>query len=359
MTRHLLHVFPSFEVGGAQVRTATWINGLGAEYRHTIVSLDGDTGARDRLDPDLEVTFATAPDAGGHLPGRLLACRRFICAAAPHALITNNWGSIEWALAGHGAGCQLLHVESGFGSEEAERDFPRRALARRFVLAGSTRVVVPSRRLLDRALDSWGLAAGRVMLVPDGIDCALFARAARVPRPPDGRLVVGTVAVLREEKRLDLLIDAFAVLRGTMPASLVIVGDGPEREALVRHAARVGLSADVEFTGFRRDVEHCYAGFDIFALSSETEQMPNSVLQAMAAGLPVVTTAVGDVARMVAEDNLPFVVPPRDVAALAAAIGQLAREPERRAAIGAANRRRAFAAFDVRRMVEAYRHLLL
>jgi glycosyltransferase involved in cell wall biosynthesis len=355
---HLLHVFPAFERGGAQLRTTAWINRLGPGFRHGIVSLNGDLSCRNRLDPGVAVEFPAPPTARGGPAGRLLALGAFLRRLAPDVLVTNNWGSIEWVCAGRLlARCRLLHVESGFGSEEAAADFPRRALARRLLLAGRVRVIVPSERLRERALAGWGLDPARVSLVRDGIDCRRFADAAdRTPRPLRP-FTVGTVAVLREEKRIDLLLEAFARLRRAVPARLIVVGDGPERAGLEARAAALGL-AEVHFTGFVDAVEQAYPWFDAFALSSETEQTPNSVLQAMAAGLPVAATRVGDVAAMLAEENAAWIVPVHDAAALADALARLAADPAARARVGAANRARAFARFDLDAMVAGYRRLL-
>ncbi|MGE0667622.1 MAG: glycosyltransferase family 4 protein [Sphingomonadales bacterium] len=358
MTRHLLHVFPAFELGGAQVRTAAWINALGRSFRHTIVSINGRLDGRERIDPLLDVAFPTAPGSGLGLPGRLRSYRRFIRETAPDVMLTNNWGSIEWTLAGRLAGVRrLLHVESGFGSDEAAGDFRRRALIRRKVLTGRVVTVVPSQALRRRALESWRLDPGRLRVVPDGIDTAKFAGAA-AGRPGREEPVVGTVAVLREEKRLDVLIEAFAAVRARLPATLLIAGDGAERGRLEARAEALGLAGDIEFTGMIRDVESVYPRLDVFALSSSTEQFPNAVLEAMAAGLPVAATAAGDVPMMVAPENAPFIVPLGDAATLAAAIEALARDPALRERIGGANQRRARQSFDVEAMVRAYRALL-
>ncbi len=358
LTRHLLHVFPAFELGGAQLRTATWINALGRDFRHTIVSINGQLECRERIDPSLDVHYPAAPGAGLGLPGRLRAYRRFIRDTAPDVMLTNNWGSIEWTLAGRVAGVpRMLHVESGFGSDEAVGDFRRRAMLRRKVLSGRVRTVVPSRTLQRRALESWGLRPESLHLVSDGIDTAKFARATE-GRPERPILTIGTVAVLREEKRLDLLLDAFGALRAHMAARLIIAGDGAERAGLEAHAERLEVRADVEFAGMIRAVETVYPRLDIFALSSTTEQLPNAVLEAMAAGLPVAATGVGDVPAMLSPENAPFIVPAGDAAALAAALEALAVDLELRETVGLANRRRAREAYDVSAMIAAYSALL-
>ena len=103
-------------------------------------------------------------------------------------------------------------------------------------------------------------------------------------------------------------------MAAALPARLVIVGDGPERAALERLSRRARAGRAGGFAGHLADPAPLYAGFDIFALSSDTEQMPLSVLEAMASGLPVAATDVGDVAAMLAAENQAFVTPLDDAA---------------------------------------------
>ena len=190
-----------------------------------------------------------------------------------------------------------VHIEDGFGPEERDRQTPRRVLIRRLVLARST-VVLPSRNLQRIATTIWRLPPARVRYIPNGIDLERFAAARTRRRAANTPPVIGTVAALRAEKNLARLLRAFAAV--DQPARLVIVGDGPERPALEAWRASLGLAERVEFAGHIDDPAPIYAGFDVFALSSDTEQMPLSVIEAMAAGLPVATTDVGDVRAMLA-----------------------------------------------------------
>ena len=126
--------------------------------------------------------------------------------------------------------------------------------------------------------------------------------------------MIGTVAALRPEKNLARLLRAFRLVADVMPARLVIAGDGPERPGLEQLTRDLGLSGLVRFTGHLDDPAALYRTLDIFALSSDTEQMPLSVIEAMASGLPVAATAVGDVAAMLAAENQAFVTPLEDAA---------------------------------------------
>jgi glycosyltransferase involved in cell wall biosynthesis len=162
--------------------------------------------------------------------------------------------------------------------------------------------------------------------------------------------VIGTVAALREEKNVARLLRAFAALPS---GQLVVVGDGPQRPALETLAAALGVSERVRFAGHHQDTPAFYAQFDIFALSSDTEQMPLSVIEAMASGLPVVSTDVGDVRLMVSEENVPHVTR-LDDAALAAALGDLIADPNRRRRIGLGNLAKARRDFDQSAMFAAH-----
>ncbi len=191
-------------------------------------------------------------------------------------------------------------------------------------------------------------------MLPNGVDLARFAAAGL--REGVQPVVIGTVAALRPEKNIARLIRALALLPAAVPARLVIVGDGPERAALEALAAAEGVGGQVEFVGHRTDPAPLYAGFDIFALSSDTEQMPLSVLEAMASGLPVAATDVGDVATMLDAANRPYVVA-REDAALAAALASLAKRHDLRVALGGANRARAKVEFSEEGMVAAWADL--
>ena len=261
--------------------------------------------------------------------------------------MTCNWGAIEFALANIVPVTRHLHVVDGFGPEERAIQLPRRVLLRRIALR-STPVVVPSRNLFRIASEIWKLPPKVMRYVPNGVDLARFATDGT--RRGAGEPVIGTVAALRPEKNISRLLRAFAML----PAGrLVIIGDGPERPALEALAGSLGVADRVQFAGYHQDTPAFYAQFDIFALSSDTEQMPLSVIEAMASGLPVVSTAVGDVRLMVAAENAEFIVP-LDEVALAGALAALSGDREARRRLGQANLAQAQCYFDQAAMFAAH-----
>ncbi len=346
-----LHVFSTFAVGGPQVRFAALAAYLGDAWRHMIVAMDGNLACRERLPPGLDVSFPDISPSKGATFANARAFRRHLRDWRPDVLVTSNWGSIEWAIANLPPLVRHIHIEDGFGPEERERQLPRRVWMRRIFLH-RVLVMVPSLTLHRLATRTWRLP--RVRYVPNGIDLARFSAA---PGATKDMPVIGTVAALRAEKNLARLLRAFRLIAAATPARLVIVGAGPERAKLEAISGTLGLAERVRFAGHTDRTEEFYRDFDVFALSSDTEQMPLSVLEAMASGLPVVATDVGDVREMLAAENAAFVVP-RDDAALADALLRLLAAPEQARAIGAANRAKAEREYDQARMFATYAALL-
>lgn len=341
------HVFPTFAVGGAQVRFAAIANHFGPAFRHIVVALDGNLACRERLRPDLDVTFPTVTATRNAMLANAWHYRARLRAWRPDVLVTCNWGAIEFALANIVPVTRHLHVVDGFGPEERAAQIRRRVLTRRLVLR-QTPVVLPSRTLMQIATEMWKLPPRVLRYVPNGIDLARFATDGSRRGSPEP--VIGTVAALRPEKNIARLLRAFA----TLPSGrLIIVGDGPERPALQALTTALGVAERVRFAGHHQDTAGFYAQFDIFALSSDTEQMPLSVIEAMAAGLPVVSTDVGDVRLMLTEQNGCYVTK-LDHAALAAALRDLVADPDRRRQIGRENLAKARQDFDQAAMFAAH-----
>ena len=351
----ILHVFPSFEIGGAQARFAQIAGHFGPLFEHCVFALDGRADARRLVAADVPLDIATPAFDKRRQLANVWKFRGILDATPHDLLLTYNWGAVDWALANRlGRRVRHIHLEDGFGPEEADRQLPRRVWYRRIALTGShTVVVVPSQTLYAIATRAWRLSARRVRYIANGIDCARFTPAA-APAAADGTLTIGTVATLRAEKRLGRLLEAFALARARLPLRLIVVGDGPERAALEAQAGQLALGDGIVFAGATSSPETFYRQMDIFALSSDTEQMPYSVLEAMACGLPIVATDVGDIRAMVAADNQPFVVPARTPDAIADALLALARDGGLRSRLAAANRAAALARFDVNAMFARY-----
>ncbi len=359
----LMHVFPTFAVGGAQMRFATLANALGPELEHVVVSLDGVGGAENLVRPGMRLRRrpARARKGRGLSLRNLAAFRRALREERPDLLLTYNWGAIEWALADRFRPiCPHLHVVDGFGPEEAVRQLPRRVWMRRLALSGATTVVVPSHALRRLVIETWKLDPMRVRHIPNGVDAAALAREARQPwglrRRADERLF-GTLGGLRPEKNLGRLLRIAAMLPRDHAWRLVIAGAGGQRADLEAQAHALGLSERVVFTGFVDRPGSVLGELDVYVLTSDTEQMPISVLEAMAVGLPVLATDVGDLRLMLPAESRNTCVFARDQEkAFADRLAALLASPDERRRLGALNRAKA-AEFGLEAMVVSYDRL--
>lgn len=363
----ILHCHSTFHLGGKEARAVRLMNAFGDAAEHVVLSaVPGALGARDAIDPAVKVAFPgdEAPSLQGKPGvGRYAGLARYM--AGFDLVLTYNWGAMDIAGARRLYGGvrhlpPLIHHEDGFNEDEALRQKPARIWFRRLTLPTAEHLVVPSHRLEGIALQVWKQPSARVVRIPNGIslpDEADLARPAPIPGlEPGPGLVIGTVAGLRRVKNLPRLVRAFA--RGAPgDARLVILGEGPDRGAILAEADRVGVAGRVLLPGFVRDPIRAMASFDIFVLSSDSEQFPISLVEAMACGLPAAMTDVGDVAAMTAEENRPFVVAPEDEDGLAAAIARLGGDTALRRVVGAANRAVALGNYDEATMIERYRTL--
>jgi glycosyltransferase involved in cell wall biosynthesis len=353
----ILHCHSTFALGGKEARAVRLMNAFGDAAEHSILSAMPDRlAARDAIARGIVVDFpADAPPlTGPPTPRRLWRLARYM--RRFDLVLTYNWGAFDAVMARRlFGGPPLIHHEDGFNEDEAERLSPRRNRYRRLGLGAAHSLVVPSARLERIARKYWGRSPVRI---PNGVAVADFAGPPAPDAIPgferhEGEVVIGTVAGLRAVKNLPRLVRAFAAM-SHKPARLIIVGEGPESERIAAEARARGVAARVLMPGFLSEPARWIGHFDIFALSSDSEQFPLSLVEAMAAGLPAVATQVGDIPFIVSEDNKPLIVDAADEAAFAAALDGLSDRPDLRRAIGLANRERAAAEFDEKAMIAHY-----
>jgi len=359
----ILHIHSSFDPGGKELRCVRLINAFGDAAFHALVSGEpGQRGAASLIRG--MVVWAKFPSLKGKpWPWRL---KKMAAAMAEYDLVcTYNWGAMDAVLA-HTLFADvyklppLVHHEDGFNEDEATQRKAGRNLYRRIALGRVSALVVPSHALERIALEEWEQPRTRVRRIPNGIDTRRYAKKPKPDVLPTlvkrkGELWLGTLAGLRKVKNLPALVRAAAGLGDEW--QLVIAGEGPERAEILAEAQRQGIEHRVHLPGFVADPASIAGLFDLFALSSASEQFPISVVEAMAAGLAVVSPAVGDVAEMVAEENRPFIVPPGNERALADVLAQLAGDDLLRKRIGDANRARARKDYDEGTMIKRYRAL--
>ena len=287
------------------------------------------------------------------LPFRLAGWIRSTGAGVLH---THHLGPfIYGSAAARLAGVPHVHTEHSHEIYDAPR---RRALGRR--MDGLATVVAVSEEIASWRESTFGT---RCVVVPNGVPVPAAASpearllARRSLELEDSDVAIGCVARLAPEKDHATLLHA---LHASLPAAprlrLVLVGDGPERASLQALASKLRLEERVVFLGARSDVAELLPGLDVFTLSSRREGLPLSLLEALAAGVPAVTTAVGEMPRVLAR-GAGRTVPSGDTAALATALAGAALDPEWRRAAGRAGREVVAASYSMDAMADAYLHL--
>lgn len=352
------HVLSSFGLGG-QERVAVDLARLQRTSGHEVLAVsiapgpEGPNGATFRQVGVRTETIAKGPRLDPSLPVRLAAHLRrhrvsVVHTHNPHALIYG-------APAARLAGAVAIHSKHGMNPDRGRRLWLRR-MAARFVDA----YVAVTPALATVALASGDCDSSRLHVISNGIDVARFApnrRARQKVRAelgiPDDAWVVGTVGRLAPEKDQALLIDAMAPLLGER-RRLVIVGDGGERDALRARLAAMKEGRFVHMLGARDDVEDILAAFDAFALTSRTEGLPLVLLEAMATGLPVISTAVGGIPDLVEHRVTGFLAPAGERAPLTRQLDWLSTDGTLSRQIGEAARHDVLALHSVQQMADAY-----
>jgi glycosyltransferase involved in cell wall biosynthesis len=232
--------------------------------------------------------------------------------------------------------------------------FPLRAALSRWALRRADRVVAVSQSVADFAVSVQRVSPDRLDVIPNGNDVPLSVTG------PVGRLVVGTAGRLDRQKGIDVLLDAMVrVVSEVVGARLLVAGTGPLRRRLERQAERLGLGDTVRFLGFLDDMESFWSSLDVFVLPSRWEGLPRVVQEAMGRALPVVATDVPGTVELVEDGKDGLIVPCEDSTALAQALVDLLREPQRGIALGRQGRHKMETQYTVKLMAERYAKLYM
>ncbi|HET7080131.1 MAG TPA: glycosyltransferase [Chloroflexia bacterium] len=273
-----------------------------------------------------------------------------------HLFGSNTWGRLLGRLAGVPVIIAHEHWSSR-GQNEIWMD--------RMMYRLSDRILVTSEASKQIVMSSEGIPAHYLSVVYNGVDMDKFAargdRAdvrAELGVAPDAALIGAVGRLTADKGGQDVLIRVVGRVRETCPqVRLVMVGDGPLRPGLEQLTAQLGLTGTVIFTGLRSDVPRLLGALDVFVLPSEREALPVAVLEAMAAGLPLVATRVGGIPEVVEDGATGFLVPPGDVAAMHCVLERLTGDPALAARLGAAGQAHVQAHFTVQQMVRQVERL--
>jgi glycosyltransferase involved in cell wall biosynthesis len=283
----------------------------------------------------------------------------------------HNWGGlVDTVLAAKlSRNIPVLHTQHGldYGFNDApdhQRNRLRTAL-KALACRGVSRVATVSHEVAQMVMREWGVPAPRVSVVHNGVRVPLPEEGLQVRAEwrkelgvGDADVLYGTVAVFRPVKDLHTMLEAMALVAAqTSRARLVLMGAGPQKQELEAAVDRLGLRSRVHFVGFRRDATRLLPALDVFVLSSVSEGISLALLDAMAAGVPVVATGVGGTCEVLSAPGCGVLVPPRSPRELANALLSVLDDDSRRSALSAAGRRRVEEAFSLRRMVRTYESL--
>jgi glycosyltransferase involved in cell wall biosynthesis len=267
-------------------------------------------------------------------------------------------GSLFGAIAGRV--CGVPAVVAAKRSLDAF-ETPRQRAIHRLALRLSTHVTAVS-DAVAASVHALGVPRERITVIPNGVDTARFAPAPAAPPAAAGARepLIGSVGCLAIRKDYGTLLEALALVAGRGAGfRTLLVGDGPERAALESRSRSLGLGGRVCFAGERADVERLLPTMDVFVLSSREEGIPNALLEAMAAGRPVIATAVGGTPEVVRAGETGWLVPPGAPEPLAVAIEEALAHPAEAARRGAAGRRAAVEHLDIATMVRRHERFYL
>jgi sugar transferase (PEP-CTERM/EpsH1 system associated) len=363
----IVHVIHRFGVGGLENGLVNLINHLPpTQFSHAIVCLTESTSFRQRIRrPDVEV-YALGKRSGKDLLAywRLF---RLLRRLRPDIVHTRNLATLDCQFVAALAGVPgRVHGEHGWDVYDLHGTNRRYRIMRRMVGRIAHRFVTMSRHLEQWLVKDVGIDAQQVTQLYSGVDAGKFSprsggRAAMLPDnfADDGSFIIGTAGRLDPVKDPLNLVRGFAALAGgdtsaRARARLVYIGDGALRAQLEAEATRLGVREACWFAGSRDDVAQLLRAFDLFVLPSLNEGISNTILEAMASGLPVVATQVGGNAELVEEGVTGSLCAPASPEALADAMRPYLADPALGTRQGAAARARVMQRFSMERMVQQY-----
>jgi len=364
----IAHVVFSLSTGGLENGLVNIINRIAPEsYRHVIVCITGADGFAARITaPGVDIIQMHKRE--GHDIDFYRRLRRLLQQLRPAIVHSRNLAALETQLCGLGiSGLRRVHGEHGREIGDVDGSNRKYLMFRRCMRPLIDRYIAVSRDLESWLITRVGVRPERVTQIYNGVDHERFRPRNVKPlallpqhwRKQDDMLIVGTVGRLTPVKDHASLLHAAAILRREHPdlgrrLRLLLVGDGPLRGELEAQVAARGLEEVVWLAGDRQDVPDLLQLMDVFALPSLGEGISNTVLEAMASGLPVVATAVGGNLELVRDGENGALVPSADPAALSGAIARVLVDEAGRARCGAAAHAFVRDNFDWQRTVQSY-----
>ncbi len=350
----VLHILHSFGIGGLEKGIAMLINHASPEFEHVILCLT-QTGDSSKLIPLDTKIYEMHKSPGNSIVflGKLAAAIRGI---RPDVVHTRNWSGMDGVIAARLAGCScVIHGEHGWGMDDAQGKLRKRQVVRRVLSLGVRELTAVSEQIKAWLEHEVGVFRPVTRIyngveVPAGHGPTVTSALRRELGLPDDVLLVGTVGRLDPIKDQAGLVRVFQEVKRRIPSShLVLVGDGPEREKLQSLRTK-----GIHLLGMRTDVAAILPQLDLFVLPSLNEGISNTILEAMAAGLPIVATAVGGTPELIRHEENGLLISAQDYPALSRALVHYLVDEQLRAAHGERNRCLVLEKFSVPTMIAGY-----
>jgi len=360
VTLRVMHLLNSFQIGGAETVALNLARAMDyRRFKPAACSLTGPGPMADRFrEMGIDVCHLDGPAAlDARRLGLLARLARLLRRERIDVLHCHNtlpifYGALAGQLAGVGAVVGTRH------SLSTTRRFSRRWLLENAAASLVSHYIAVSRTVLESAAASGSIPRRKASVIYNGVDIDSYVPAPETGKKAYGTVVIGCVARLSPEKCHSDLIHAVKLLLDQgRDVRLDLVGDGSLRRQLEDQVSGLRLIKHVRFLGSRDDVAALLRAFDVFALASRFEGLPLTVLEAMAAGLPVVVTRVGSLHEAVEEERNGFIVPSEQPAQLAAALDKLVVDPSLRSRMGAAGRRMCEERFSLAAVAEQHQDL--
>ncbi|OEU62926.1 MAG: hypothetical protein BBJ57_05260 [Desulfobacterales bacterium PC51MH44] len=353
---HILHVVPGLGPGGMELTMARVISALAQDgMNHSIACLKGEPEIRGRLPEKVDIQCFQAKPNELQLPFRLASLVRKI---RPDVIHARNWGAWpDMALGRLFAWPFVPMIFSFHGLGEAGYMPWRRRAASKIFVHAMTHLFTVSQQSRDMLVEHWGWPRSRTEVIPNGVDTRRFSPCTS---PRSDWLVIGSVGNLRTVKNHALILKACARLVAEgVDLEIRIAGEGDQRGPLTRLAESLGLSYRLQLNGLTEDVPGFLNGLDIFVLSSNSEQHPNALNEAMARGIASIGTRVGCVEDMLDGGRCGRIIEPGDVDGLEAAIRELASDESLRRNFAEAGLKHVRSHYSLDMMIGRYRELYL
>ena len=363
------HVMYRFDVGGLENGIVNLINHMPEDaYRHAIISMTEITDFRQRIQRD-DVEFIALKKKPGHSLWLYPKLYRLFKELKPAIVHTRNLGALELAVPAWAAGVpSRIHGEHGRDVGDLDGSSKKYQWVRRLYRPFVTYYIALSRDLEQYLTQVVGMARSRVAQIYNGVDAERFSPALQ-RQPIEGcpfvdanEWLIGTVGRMQTVKNQVDLAKAFALALQIEPElkpllRLVMVGGGPLREEALAILEQAGCAENAWLPGERSDVPDILRGLDCFVLPSLAEGISNTILEAMACGLPVIATDVGGNGELIEAGKTGVLVPVGDVPAMAREIVALAKQREKARVMGLEGRKRVEQTFSMTAMVKQYQEL--